>query len=547
MIETSTTATTVLLFITFIAFVLKRGLTYMHIYQQEEYDSGRLFKWIIGQKVFDKRASLAIIIAAAVGYFTSVMIAHFIIFMGFAMMTYREPDPRKESKKNFVMTARARRIYSISTLISIVLSVWVFIAPQIHWLWLLNVQLIPVMIILANALLFPYEQRNQKKFWKEAHDKVMDLRPTIIAITGSYGKTSVKHILGHILKLSAPTLITPGSVNTPMGISRIIREQLNEDHKYLVVEMGAYGHGSIERLCKLTPPDMGIITAIGHAHYERFKTLEAVAETKYELAKAVLKSEEGQVIAHERTLKFEYARDIKNENPARFIICGDTPNVDNSKNVDKSYLESEDLQIHAVQQMPKGIEVRFTWKNTTHIVTAPLYGLHHGHNLVLAFVAACELGISYADIQTSLNMMPQIQHRLEVKPNKADGTVIIDDAYNSNPIGFQSALGLLAQLGQKGRKILITPGMVELGKAHKDAHQRIGEYAGEVCDVAIIVNGKRIPSFIDGFKKTGGDKQMHEVSTFSDAQKWIAKNKQDGDIILVENDLPDLYERIPKI
>jgi UDP-N-acetylmuramoyl-tripeptide--D-alanyl-D-alanine ligase len=165
----------------------------------------------------------------------------------------------------------------------------------------------------------------------------------------------------------------------------------------------------------------------------------------------------------------------------------------------------------------------------------------------MAFAAAFELGIPVVDIQTSLDMMPQIEHRLEVKPNKSDGTVVIDDAYNSNPIGFQSALGLLAQLGVKGRKILITPGMVEMGKAHKEAHQKIGEYAGEVCDVAIVVNGKRIPSFIDGFKKTGGSKEIYEVATFSDAQKWVTKNKKEGDYILVENDLPDLYERIPKI
>ena len=94
---------------------------------------------------------------------------------------------------------------------------------------------------------------------------------------------------------------------------------------------------------------------------------------------------------------------------------------------------------------------------------------------------------------------------------------------------------------------MITPGMVELGAIHNEAHKKVGEYAGEVCDVAIVVQGKRIPSFIKGFKKTGANKTLHEVNSFAEAQIWINKNKQDGDVVLLENDLPDIYERVPKI
>src|SRR5690606_21962950 len=124
---------------------------------------------------------------------------------------------------------------------------------------------------------------------------------------------------------------------------------------------------------------------------------------------------------------------------------------------------------------------------------APLFGIHHGHNVALAFVTALTLGVSSADIQTALGSLPQIQHRLEVR--KQGDITIIDDAYNSNPVGFQSALNLLAVLHKNGRKILITPGMVELGKAHDEAHHKIGISAGAICDIAIVVKGSRIPSF----------------------------------------------------
>ncbi|MCB1721175.1 MAG: UDP-N-acetylmuramoyl-tripeptide--D-alanyl-D-alanine ligase [Rhodospirillales bacterium] len=539
-------ATTALLFLSFLAFAAKRGLTYMHVYQQEEYDSERLLSWIWKNKAFDKRLSVVVIVVTILSFFIPPVFVNFLIFTAMAFATYREKDPRKDSKKKLVATARAKRIFFPAYFLSVLAATWCFLpVTPMPWLWILNIHLIPFMILFVNMMLAPFEEMNQKKFWNEAHNKVLDYQPTVIGITGSFGKTSVKHILGHILKTQAPTLVTPGSVNTPMGISRILREQLEPEHKYLIVEMGAYGRGSIDRLCRLTPPDFGIITSIGHAHYERFKSLETVAETKYELAEAVV-GRGGQVVVHERTLRFDYTRAMKEQNENHFIVCGESADVDKSKQADKSYLKKGDLEIHKIIQGGKGLEVRFTWKNVTYNVEVPLFGIHHGHNIALAFVTAFELGVSSKDIQTALQSLPQIEHRLEVR-KQSGGLTIIDDAYNSNPMGFQSALGLLSQIGSSKRKILITPGMVELGKIHDEAHKSIGAYAGEVCDIAIVVKGKRIPTFITAFKETGASKQLHEVESFDEAQKWIAKNKQDGDVVLIENDLPDIYERVPRI
>lgn len=550
-----TLSSTVLLYVTFMAFAAKRGLTYMHVYQQEEYDSVRLMGWIWKNKAFDKKLStLIVLISILTVFLPSVfgqdivgqqpLIINFLIFVVMTIATYMEADPRKDSKKKLVATARAKRIFFPAYIISILLATWCFLPlVPMPWIWIVNIHLIPFIIMFVNLMLSPFEEFNQQKYWREAHNKVMDIQPTIIGITGSFGKTSVKHILGHILKSQAPTLITPGSVNTPMGISRVIREELEPNHKYLIVEMGAYGKGSIARLCRLTPPDFGIITAIGHAHYERFKSLEAVAETKYELAEAVI-ARGGQVVVHEKTLRFDYTRAMKEANQNQFIVCGEAPNATSNKTAEKSFLQPGDLEISRIIQRQKGLEVRFTWKKVQYNVEVPLYGLHHGHNIALAFVSALELGVSSADIQTALLSIPQIEHRLEVR-KQAGGLTIIDDAYNSNPIGFQAALSVLAQMGS-GRKILVTPGMVELGKIHDEAHKSIGAYAGEVCDIAIVVKGKRIPTFVQAYKDSGG-KELHEVESFAEAQKWISANKKDGDVILIENDLPDIYERIPKI
>ena len=140
--------------------------------------------------------------------------------------------------------------------------------------------------------------------------------------------------------------------------------------------------------------------------------------------------------------------------------------------------------------------------------------------------------------------MPQIQHRLEVK-KQPDGTIFIDDAFNSNPEGFASALNLLGAF--PGRKILITPGMVELGAAHDEEHEKIGRRAGEICDIVLLVLPQRVPSFVKGFKATGGDKRLVEIASFKDALGWLDRSRQPGDVVLIENDLPDIYESLPKI
>ena len=530
----------------YIVFSLKRLMTYMHVLQQEDYESSRLLKWMFENKVFDKSLSSTLFILGVFWFFLPVLFINFLIIFCFAIISYIEKDPRKHSKKKLVITSRTKRIFLSSYLILIIIGI-PLLYNSMPWLWILSVQIIPFVLIVTNILLEPLEKIIQKSYWNKAHNKIQELQPKIIAITGSYGKTSVKHILGHILKTHASTLITPGSVNTPMGITRIIREELDETHKYFIVEMGAYGSGSIKRLCELTPPHMGIITSIGHAHFERFKSLDTVSETKFELAEAVINKENGgKVIIHERTLRFDYPHKMKAENKNKFIVCGESSLIDAQKQKEISYIEPDDLHIKEIKQMPDGLHIDMYWTNNSYLVEVPLYGIHHGHNTVLAFATAMELGLSAEDIQTALRSLPQITHRLDVK-KQPDGTTLIDDAFNSNPIGFRAALDLLCVLSNSGRAILITPGMVELGITHDQTHHELGIRAGEVCDIVIVVNPKRIKSFIYGFKSSGENKTLIEVNSFTEASQWLGKNKKDGDVILIENDLPDMYESIPKL
>ncbi len=538
-----------IIFVTFMAFSAKRLMNFLHALQQDDYHNGRFFAWILKHKVFDTRVSLALVAVGVAAVFAPVA-GFFInigVFLVFILAAYFEKDARKESKKPLVLTKRAQRILGVSLAYTLLVTVGASYSSA-PFLWVLAVQLLPILLIFGNASLNPYEGAVQKKFYTEAQARLEQVSPAVIGITGSYGKTSVKHILGHILSKSAPTLVTPGSVNTLMGITRIIRERLQDNHKFFIVEMGAYGPRSIANLCDLTPPDYGIISSIGHAHYERFKTLETVVEAKYELAEAVL-ARKGTMIVHERTLKFEHSRDMRNKNMESFVACGEPLRTRSPKNEQEfSYLAPDDLKILSVEQTPKGLCVVVEWQGERHTLRAPLYGVHHGHNIALAFVCAVRLGMEPKDIRSALATVPQIKHRLEVK-EQSDGSYIIDDAFNSNPPGFRAALHVSKVLADHsgGRAILVTPGIVELGGAHDEVHRTIGQLAAEVCDVVLLVQPNRIPTFIEGFDEKPHDKTLIEFERFSDAQDWLVQNKEQGDVILLENDLPDIYEQVLKI
>lgn len=542
-------AITCMVYAAFLIIAIKRVMIYLHVLQQEDYNTSRLQKWILQNKAFDKKITFSMIVLSIVWQFIPHFFMGFLIFIAMIITSFLERDPRRNQKKKFVLTDRAMRIFVPAVIFTLLLGAWCFSVNYPYsmyaWPWIISIQLLPFTVILANGMMGPFENIIQKLYWNEAYQKIQQLQPTIIGITGSFGKTSVKHILGHILGTQAPTLMTPGSVNTPMGITRIIREQLTEDYKFFIVEMGAYGTGSIANLCELTPPDHAIITSIGHAHYERFKSLENVAQAKYELAQAVLKKEKGTIVAHERTLKFPYPRSIRMDNKSRFIVCGEPPEIDPHKRTDTNYLEKDDFHIFEIIQTAKGITIKCGSQAEPKVYNVPIYGLHHGHNIAMCIAMAQSLGIMPADIRKALDSMPQIPHRLEVKPHP-DGYTIIDDSYNSNPVGFRSALELLHNLAKGGkRKIIITPGMVELGIAHDEAHKQVGAMCSQICDVIIAVQPKRIPSFVEEIKS--GSKLLVEVDSFEEATEWMNKNATDNDVVLIENDLPDMYEFIPKM
>ena len=536
----------------FLVFAARRGLTYLHIFQQEEYDGPRFLRWMAAARAFDKRATLPLLAcwgAALAAPDATEWGAYAKWAAGLALLAVAavEDNPLKAAKKKLVLTARVKRILSVALGLTALYGVALALCPAepaaLLPFWILGVQGLPLALVTANASLAPVEARIQQGFWNEAHEKLLRLAPTVIAVTGSYGKTSVKHILAHVLGCYHPTLMTPGSINTPMGISRIIREKLTDAHRFFIAEMGAYGIGSIARLCRLAPPDFAIITNVGPAHYERFKDLATVVRAKFELAHATV-ARGGRVVLPAALLEHGHARDFAAANVGAVLLCADADGGAGTIGTVGAGAAEPSVRVLEAGQDLSGIHARLLYQGQEYEVRAPIHGMHHVDNVALAFAAACGVGVEPQRVVSALRSLPQIAHRLEVKP-QPDGSVLIDDAYNSNPSGFASALNLLDLYRKSGRRgVLVTPGMVELGTLHDSAHAELGARAAACADVLLAVAPARIPTLVDAFRAAAGpDQLVVECADFAAARAWLAANIGPGDAVLLENDLPDLYEK----
>lgn len=539
----------------FLVFAARRGLTYLHIFQQEEYDGPRFLRWMAAARAFDKRATLPLLACwgaalAAPDATEWGAYAKWAASLALLAVAVVEDNPLKAAKKKLVLTARVKRILSVALGLTALYAVALALCPAepaaLLPFWILGVQGLPLTLVAANASLAPVEARIQQGFWNEAHEKLLRLAPTVIAVTGSYGKTSVKHILAHVLGCYHPTLMTPGSINTPMGISRIIREKLTDAHRFFIVEMGAYGVGSIARLCRLAPPDFAIITNVGPAHYERFKDLATVVRAKFELAHATV-ARGGRVVLPAALLEHGHARDFASANEGAVLLCASADGgagADVTGTAGGAGAAEPSVGVLEAGQDLSGIHARLLYQGQEYEVRAPIHGMHHVDNVALAFASACGVGVEPQRVVSALRSLPQIAHRLEVKP-QPDGSVLIDDAYNSNPSGFASALNLLDLYRKSGRRgVLVTPGMVELGTLHDSAHAELGARAATCADVLLAVAPARIPTLVDAFRTAAGpDQLVVECADFAAARAWLAANIGPGDAVLLENDLPDLYEK----
>ena len=528
-----------------ILFFTRRGLRYLRYFQQEEYNGTRFKAWFLEKRTFDTKGTLVAISAAALSRFATgddmvicvvicLLAAAALVFVGF-----QEEDPRKVGKIKLNMTDRATAIYNlalglyaIATILIITGTYAVGAGDSIYIYWLVavgSIQSAPIWIVIANSILWPNELKKQQAFLQEAKDILADYQPYTIGITGSYGKTSTKAILGSILEAIEPTFWTPGSINTEMGITRQIRENLKPQQQLAIIEMGAYQIGSIAKLCRFTPPQAGLVTAVGVMHLERFGGAENIYKAKCELAQAI--PADGLLVCNgdnpgARQMAIEYPK-------ATTLLYGLEPEIGHL-----------DCWMSDIQASMDGTTFTIHWQGKEYPGFTKLLGVPMLSNLVGAFTMACALGKDPDYVIAAIYNLEPANSRLNLRKN-GDG-FILDDSYNSNPIGFASALEVLAVL-EGGRKILMTPGMVELGDIQAAENRQVALKAASICDLAIVVGDTNKDALKAGLLEGGlaPDKLM-EFPNRDLALAYLTspEHRQAKDMILIENDLPDLYEAI---
>jgi UDP-N-acetylmuramoyl-tripeptide--D-alanyl-D-alanine ligase len=527
-----------------ILFFSRRGLRYLRYFQQEEYNGTRFKEWFLENRTFDRKGTyIALVAAIWTRFFLTaeedivvicVMAAATLVFIGF-----REEDPRIVGKIKLNMTDRATAIYHLAVglyAIAVILLIYgayaISAKDHIYWYWLIAVVLIqssPIWIVIANAILWPNELKKQQAFLQEAKDILADYQPYTIGITGSYGKTSTKAILGSILEAIEPTFWTPGSINTEMGITRQIRENLKPQQELAIIEMGAYQIGSIAKLCRLTPPNAGLVTAVGVMHLERFGGAENIYKAKCELPQVI--PQDGILVCNgdnpgARQMAIEYQKDTT-------LIYGLEPKI--------GHLDCWMSDINASME---GTTFTIHWQGKEYPGFTKLLGVPMLSNLVGAFTMACALGKDPDYVIAAIYNIEPANNRLNLRKN-GDG-FILDDSYNSNPIGFASALEVL-DVFDGGRKILMTPGMVELGDVQSEENRQVALKAAGICDLVIVVGDTNKEALKAGLKEGGlTDDRLMEFPNRDAALAYLTspKHRQPKDTILIENDLPDLYEAI---
>lgn len=447
---------------------------------------------------------------------------------------------RQKYKKPLVFTPRVWRIYSVCAFISVALSLAVILTVgrggsaaflyytggQLSLGTILFLSIFSWAIaILAVWLLKPVEASINARYRNEAVSilrSMPDLK--IIGITGSYGKTSTKHYLHRILSEKYDVLMTPGSYNTPMGVIRTVREMMKPYNEVFICEMGAKQLGDIKEICDMVHPQIGIVTAVGPMHLESFKSLENVQKTKFELIDA-LPADGFGVINND----FEWCanRKVDNVEVVRYGV---------------STTDGCDYTATDVKYSPDGTYFTIEGKSGEKInLHTRLVGECNISNLLGAVIVALRLGLTEDEISRAVESIEQVEHRLNVKRTPG-GITIIDDAFNSNPAGSRMAVDVLSQF-KDGKRIIVTPGMIELGPEQDRLNRDLGDHIGKNVDIAVIVGEYNRKSLVEGIRATDFDeKNLHIVDSFTESQKLLSKIMKSGDTVLYENDLPDSFK-----
>ncbi len=510
----------------------------VHMLQLEGYRNKNLFRWLFchAAQVYKTPVIAALFGLLLVPANLLPGISQF-VFYAFAaayaaiILVYTRNTQLKNPKKPLVYTGRVKRLLVFLSVINLAAAAGLLLLDLsfLHDTVFAGMPLFLLMPTVgfgtaaANLVAAPLEAAVRRWYYNDAKRKLKQRDDLIrIGITGSFGKTSCKYILGTILSEKYDVLVPPSSYNTTMGVTRVIREQMQSSNQVLIAEMGARHIGDIKEICNLVKPQYGLLTSVGAQHLETFGSMENIAETKYELIEGL--AEGGcsffpsdsdicrKLFEKTQCEKYMFGIEFEGEVYAR---------AENIKT--GSFGSRFDLVI-------SGERIACETK---------LLGKHNIANITGCAAVAKRLGLSADEIRLGIRKTAPIEHRLQLFPTR-NGITVIDDAFNANPSGVRAAMEVL--LTFEGRKIVVTPGLVELGEREADENRAFGKVMAGVADIVYLVGRKHTKPIYDGLLEGGFERNnIFVFSSLSDAAEMLWRNARAGDVVIFENDLPDNY------
>jgi UDP-N-acetylmuramoyl-tripeptide--D-alanyl-D-alanine ligase len=526
----------------------------MRYFQLEEYKANRYLNvlWRLPQeRRFVLMCGVAVILQVVLLLASG---SSFVILSlsGALALALRQQRPTSgDPRQRFTPTPRARRLRAtglvVGTLLPTLSGLWLVqgVAPYAAWppdlmaaygnaaqgaafAGALNLLLIPLALPLANLLNFPIEERERRYWLRLARANLDRSGATIIALTGSYGKTSTKHYLQHILSGKFTALMTPRSYNTLMGVCRVINDLLAKGdlYDYFIVEAGAYIPGEIARICQLVRPQISVVIAVGPMHLERFGSLDNIVKAKYEIIESLPSDGVGVFNADDPRVLGMASRGY----PARRVLV-------TQQGAAGARLAATDVQMTAEGMRFTVRDVETGEQADMHM---PLYGEHNVTNVLLAMAVARHVGMSLSEIAPRVATLEPAEHRLvrRVLPN---GVILIDDAYSANPVGTQMALRVLASQGSQHR-VVVTSGMFELGPLHEEENRKLGERIAAVATHVYLIGEAQTAPLRQGLTSAQfPPDRLSVVGTIQDAIAAYEGLLEAGDTLLLLTDLPATY------
>ena len=492
----------------------------IHMFQLSSYRNSRYFRWLIPGNILSIKRLLAIAMLGSAfipGYFG------WGVAVGITVAGWIHCFSEK-FKTPLVYTMRVKRLFATNIILFAAITA---IAVLFTGKWASAVigaalVLSNFIMLLANLVNRPIEKAINRGYYNDAKRIIESNKNLIvIGVTGSFGKTSTKNYLASVLAEKYNVLVTPGNFNTLLGVIRTIREQLRPYHQVFIVEMGAKQTNDIKEICDLVHPTIGIVTAVGEMHLETFKTVENIQNTKFELINSLPAGGLG-VINNDSQYIHSYKGITSPCKLIRYAVEG------------KGDYKAGDVRYGA-----NGVS--FTLNNGEQF-SSRLLGDGNLLNILASIAVADHLGVPTAKQKNAIARLQPVEHRLSMKVS--NGITVLDDAYNSNPQGAKMALAVLKgfTVAQGNKRIVITPGFVEMGARQAEANKELGRTIATSCDYAIIVNATNRDAIKSGIDEGGLPEDKYFLAdSLNHAHARLAQILRPGDVVLYENDLPDNF------